>query len=53
MNKMKTPTEAEYRYKDIYYKRGDYYAFYYSKDSWRTSASVTNKILSQYGTKII
>ena len=50
---MELPDGAEYRYKDIYYRRGEYYALYYSKGVWRASASVTNKVLSQYGTKLV
>jgi hypothetical protein len=46
------PLEAQYYYHHTYYQFGECYARYYSKNSWRDSASVTNEDLVLHGVKI-
>ena len=50
---MKKPKTAQYVYKGDYYKRGaSHYAYYFSKGTWRESASVTNNELTEFGEEI-
>jgi len=46
---MKQPIDAEYLFNNTYYKKGDYYALYYSKSVWKVSASITNIKLIEIG----
>jgi len=43
------PSDAEYLYNNTYYKKGTYYALYYSKGGWKASAGITNLKLIEVG----
>lgn len=44
---LNAPVDAEYWYHHMYYKKGNYYALYFSANCWRESASVTNNELDR------
>lgn len=46
---LNVPADAEYHYNYIYYKKGTYYALYFSDNMWKESASVTNAELETEG----